>query len=394
MSHAEVFERCMSVGGVAVFPADTVYGLACDVHNRVAVERLYRFKRRRLNKPSAVMFFDVDLALEALPELGERTRAVLRRLLPGPVTVLLPNPEGRFPLACGDDVRTVGLRVPVVPALDGVSWPVLQSSANLAGGPDARSLAEVPEVLRRAADLVIDGGELPGAPSTVVDLRSFEAFREWGIVREGALSRADVEAALEWQFHFDPSTYAEMIEEDIPVYEEFQEAVVGASGDGAARVLELGTGTGETARRLLERHPSAELVGVDESAAMLSAARAALPAGRISLHVGAIEDGLPEGPFDLVATALCVHHLEGTLKRDLFARVREVLAPGGRFVLGDVVVPVDPADSVISLSPGFDHPSPLSDQLRWLAETGFSAEVVWEHKDLVVLVASADAVTM
>jgi SAM-dependent methyltransferase len=185
-----------------------------------------------------------------------------------------------------------------------------------------------------------------------------------------------------------------MIEEDIPVYEEFQEAVVRASGDGALRVLELGTGTGQTARRLLERHPSAELVGVDESAAMLSAARAALPAGRVSLHVGAIEDGLPEGPFDLVATALCVHHLEGTLKRDLFARVREVLAPGGRFVLGDVVVPADPADSVISLSPGFDHPSPLGDQLRWLAETGFSAEVVWEHKDLAVVVASAAGVTM
>jgi tRNA threonylcarbamoyl adenosine modification protein (Sua5/YciO/YrdC/YwlC family) len=394
MSHAEVFERCMSVGGVAVFPADTVYGLACDVHNRMAVERLYRFKRRRLNKPSAVMFFDVELALEALPELGERTRAVLRRLLPGPVTVLLPNPEGRFPLACGDDVHTVGLRVPVVPVLDGVRWPVLQSSANLAGGPDARSLSEVPEVLRRGADLVIDGGELPGTPSTVVDLRALEISGEWDIVRQGMLSRADVEAALEWQFHFDPSTYAEMIHEDIPAYEEFQEAVVGATGSGASRVLELGTGTGETARRLLERHPSAELVGVDESAAMLAAARDVLPAERVSLRVGAIEDGLPEGPFDVVATALCVHHLEGTLKRDLFERVRAVLAPGGRFVLGDVVVPVDPADSVISLSPGFDHPSPLADQLRWLAEAGFSAEVVWEDRDLAVVVATATAVTM
>jgi L-threonylcarbamoyladenylate synthase len=394
MSHAEVFERCMSVGGVAVFPADTVYGLACDVHNRVAVERLYRFKRRRLNKPSAVMFFDVELALEALPELGERTRAVLRRLLPGPVTVLLPNPEGRFPLACGDDVHTVGLRVPVVPVLDGVRWPVLQSSANLAGGPDARSLSEVPEVLRRGADLVIDGGELPGTPSTVVDLRALEISGEWNIVRQGMLSRADVEAALEWQFHFDPSTYAEMIHEDIPAYEEFQEAVVGATGSGASRVLELGTGTGETARRLLERHPSAELVGVDENAAMLAAARDVLAPERVSLRVGAIEDGLPEGPFDVVATALCVHHLEGTLKRDLFERVRAVLAPGGRFVLGDVVVPVDPADSVISLSPGFDHPSPLADQLRWLAEAGLSAEVVWEDRDLAVVVATATAVTM
>jgi L-threonylcarbamoyladenylate synthase len=394
MSHAEVFERCMSVGGVAVFPADTVYGLACDVHNRLAVERLYRFKRRRLDKPSAVMFFDLELALAALPELGERTRAVLRRLLPGPVTLLLPNPEGRFPLACGDDVRTLGLRVPVVPLLDGVSWPVLQSSANLAGGADARRLEDVPEVLRRAADLVIDGGELPGAPSTVIDLRAFEASGEWGIVRDGALAREDVAAAFEWQFHFDPGTYAEMIHEDIPVYDEFQEAVVVASGSGASRILELGTGTGETARRLLARHPSATVVGVDASAPMLAAAREALPASRVSLQVGAIEDGLPDGPFDLVASALCVHHLAGSSKRDLFARVRSVLAPGGRFVLGDLIVPVDPADSVISLSPGFDHPSPLSDQLRWLVETGFDAEVVWEHKDLAVVVASAAAGTM
>jgi L-threonylcarbamoyladenylate synthase len=383
----------MSVGGVAVFAADTVYGLACDVHNREAVERLYRFKRRRLDKPSAVMFFDVELALAALPEQGERTRAALPRLLPGPVTVLLPNRAGRFPLACGDDFSTFGLRVPVVPLLEGVSWPVLQSSANLAGGPDPRRLDEVPEALRRAADLVIDGGELPGTPSTVVDLTAFEASGEWGIVREGAISRDDVAAALQWQFHFDPSTYAEMIHEDIPWYDEFQEAVAQASGSGAARVLELGTGTGETARRLLERHPDARLVGVDESASMLAAARSALPADRVTLHVGAIEGPLPEGPFDLVASALCVHHLDGRLKRDLFARVRRVLAPGGRFVLGDVIVPLDAADAVIPLSDGYDHPSPLADQLRWLAETGFDAHVVWERRDLAVVTADP-AVTM
>jgi L-threonylcarbamoyladenylate synthase len=393
-SEAEGFERCMSVGGVAVFPADTVYGLACDVHNRVAVERLYRFKRRRLGKPSAVMFFDLSLALSALPELGERTRAALGRLLPGPVSVLLPNPERRFPLACGEDLSTIGLRVPVVPLLEGVSWPVLQSSANLAGGPDARRLEEVPEVLRRSADLVIDGGELPGTPSTVIDLRRLETTGEWDVVRQGVMSREDVAAALEWQFHFDPASYAEMIHADIPSYDVFQDAVVGATGFGAERVLELGTGTGETARRLLARHPDAALVGIDESASMLGAARSALPADRVTLQVGAIEDELPSGPFDVVASALCVHHLEGELKRDLFARVFEVLAPGGRFVLGDVVVPADAGDAVIPLSDGYDHPSPLADQLRWLAETGFAAEVVWAHKDLAVVVASAGAVTM
>ncbi|MGH2892545.1 MAG: Sua5/YciO/YrdC/YwlC family protein [Solirubrobacteraceae bacterium] len=395
-SEAEGFERCMSVGGVAVFPADTVYGLACDVHNRVAVERLYRFKGRRLDKPSAVMFFDRELALAALPELGERTRAALGRLLPGPVTVLLPNPEGRFPLACGDDPSTFGLRVPVVPLLGGVAWPVLQSSANLAGEPDARRLSDVPEALRRRADLLIDGGELPGTPSTVVDLRLLETTGAWDIVRQGVLAREEVAAALEWQFHFDPASYAEMIQADIPVYDEFQEAVARASETipPASRVLELGTGTGETARRLLSRHPDAFLVGVDESASMLAAARGALPGDRVSLRVAAIEQPLPEGPFDLVASALCVHHLEGALKRDLFARVRAVLAPGGRFVLGDVIVPVDPADAVIPLSDGYDHPSPLADQLGWLAETGFHARVVWERQDLAVVIASDAAVTM
>jgi tRNA (cmo5U34)-methyltransferase len=264
----------------------------------------------------------------------------------------------------------------------------------MAGGPDARRLQEVPESLRRSADLIIDGGELPGTPSTVVDLRSLETAGEWDVVRQGALSREDVAAALEWQFHFDPASYAEMIHADIPVYDEFQEAVARATGSGASRVLELGTGTGETARRLLSRHPDAFLVGVDESASMLAAAREALPGDRVSLQVAAIEQPLPEGPFDVVASALCVHHLEGESKRDLFARVRDVLAPGGRFVLGDVIVPEDDADAVIPLSDGYDHPSPLRVQLEWLAETGFDPRVVWEHKDLAVVVASDGAVTM
>src|SRR3954452_20091265 len=158
----------MSVGGVAVFPADTVYGLACDPHSREAVERLYRLKRRRPDKPAAVMFFDVELALAALPELGRRTRAALEDLLPGGVTLLVPNPAGRFPLAGGGDV--LGLRVPAaVGPLAAVRWPVLQSSANRAGGRDPRRLEEVPEFIRDSADLVLDAGELPGTPSTVVD---------------------------------------------------------------------------------------------------------------------------------------------------------------------------------------------------------------------------------
>jgi L-threonylcarbamoyladenylate synthase len=186
----------MSVGGIAVFPADTVYGLACDPGNRLAVERLYRLKRRPLDKPSAVMFFDISLALEALPELGERTREALRRLLPGALTALLPNPAERFGLACGEDPETLGLRVPVVPVLQQVRWPVLQSSANHAGGLEARRLADVPEPLRRAADLVIDGGELPGTASTVVDLQRYESHGTWTVVRPGAVGEAELVSVL------------------------------------------------------------------------------------------------------------------------------------------------------------------------------------------------------
>jgi tRNA (cmo5U34)-methyltransferase len=275
-----------------------------------------------------------------------------------------------------------------VPLLEGVRWPVLQSSANLAGEPEPRRLEDVPAVIRRAADLVIDGGELPGTASTVIDLRAYEESQEWAIVREGAVSSRAVAAAIEGQFHFTPGSYLEMIRGDIPVYEEFQDQLVAVSGEGVRRVLELGTGTGETAARLLQRHPAADLVGLDESEGMLGAARDRLPADRVELRVGRLEDDLPGGPFDLVASALCVHHLVGAQKRSLFARVREALAPGGRFVLADVVVPTDPGDAVTSLTPGFDHPDSLADQVAWLQEAGFAGiRVAWTHRDLAVVVA-------
>jgi L-threonylcarbamoyladenylate synthase len=186
---AATFERCMSVGGIALFPADTVYGLACDADAKEAIQALYLLKRRPMSKPSAVMFFSTELALAALPELGPRTRAALQALLPGGVTLLLPNPARRFPLACGEDPETLGLRVPALPpgaaALSEVAWPVLQSSANHAGEPEARAVDEVPAGLREAVDLVLDAGPLPGTPSTVIDLRSYERDGSWQIVRQG-----------------------------------------------------------------------------------------------------------------------------------------------------------------------------------------------------------------
>jgi L-threonylcarbamoyladenylate synthase len=183
------FEACIAAGGVAVFPSDTVYGLACDPESAAAVERMYALKGRAPDKPSAVMFFDAALAVAALPELGERTRALMARLLPGGVTLVLPNPRGRFPLAGGSGL---GLRVPSVPLLAGARCVVLQSSANATGGPDARRIEEVPSAIRAGADLVVDAGQLPGTPSTVVDLSGFEETGEWSVLREGAVPSAAI----------------------------------------------------------------------------------------------------------------------------------------------------------------------------------------------------------
>jgi L-threonylcarbamoyladenylate synthase len=194
------FERCISVGGVALFPADTVYGLATEPDSREGFDRLYALKGRPPLRPSAVMFFQRDLALTALPELGPRTRAAFDRLLPGPVTLLVPNPARRFPLACGPNPERLGVRVPALAgALEPLAtarWPVLQSSANPSGGADARRLEDVDAHIRAGVDLQLDGGELPGTPSTVIDLTSYEDDGEWTVLRDGALSAGDVAARL------------------------------------------------------------------------------------------------------------------------------------------------------------------------------------------------------
>ena len=194
------FERCIGVGGVALFPADTVYGLATEPDSAEGVRRLYALKGRRADRPAAVMFFRLELALAALPELPGELQRTLERLLPGGVTLLVPNPRRRFPLACADAPETLGLRVPqldgALAPLAAVSWPVLQSSANRSGESDARRIEDVDPAMARGVDLILDGGELPGTPSTVVDLTSYAGDGSFQIVREGAVARSRVEAVL------------------------------------------------------------------------------------------------------------------------------------------------------------------------------------------------------
>ena len=191
-----------------------------------------------------------------------------------------------------------------------------------------------------------------------------------------------------YQFHFDPASYLETIRAEVPAYDELQDAVAEASVDiHAERVLELGVGRGETSRRVLDRHRDAELVGIDESAEMLAAASAEV--GVADLRLSRLQDPLPEGNFDLVVSALAVHHLDGAGKADLFVRVADRLRPGGRFVLGDVVVPDIPTDVVTPIDGVYDEPSTVDDQLRWLAASGLHAEVVWARQDLAVIIADS-----
>jgi L-threonylcarbamoyladenylate synthase len=196
----ETFERCIAVGGVALFPADTVYGLATEPESSVGVERLYRLKGRRPDRPAALMFFRLELALEALPELPGPTREALERLLPGGVTLLLPNDAHRYPLACGPNPDVLGLRVPslmggLAPLTD-MGRPVLQSSANRSGEADARRVEEVDERILAGVDLVLDGGQLPGTPSTVVDLTAYHKTGRFQIVRQGAVSVERIRDAI------------------------------------------------------------------------------------------------------------------------------------------------------------------------------------------------------
>jgi L-threonylcarbamoyladenylate synthase len=204
LEDAKRLEECLAGDGVALIPTDTVYGLACNPESKTALRRIYELKGRPPVKPAAVMFFAREPALESLRELGPRTRAALSALLPGPVTLLLENSSRRFPLACDPGAAggtgLLGLRVPLfqdsLTALVGVGVPAAQSSANLSGSADPRDLQSVPAELREGIDLVLDGGELPGIASTVIDLSEYEQSGRWRVVREGLLDRLTLERLL------------------------------------------------------------------------------------------------------------------------------------------------------------------------------------------------------
>lgn len=189
------------------------------------------------------------------------------------------------------------------------------------------------------------------------------------------------------QNHFQPDSYPELVRSAVPEYDELEDVVAGATeAPAATRILDLGAGTGETARRVLERHPGARVVLVDSSAEMLDAARKVLAEDRVEgVVVQRLEDPLPDGPFDVVVSALAIHHLESADKRLLFRRISEVLIRGGRFVFADVFISDDPELTATPVSAPFDRPDRLDDQLNWMSEAGLEPRVVWSKGDLAVV---------
>lgn len=188
-------ERTIAEGGTAIFPADGLYGLACDPLDAAAIKGIHRLKGRYDHKPSAVMYFSPLAMRELLEGLGPRTREAVGALLPGPVTLVVANPQGRYPLACREDPARLGIRLIGGP-LAGAMCPLFQTSANLSGEPAPARFEDVPAEIVAAADLAIEGGVLTGMPSTVVDLTAFDDYGEWAVLRDGGLSRGDLAARL------------------------------------------------------------------------------------------------------------------------------------------------------------------------------------------------------
>lgn len=190
----------IKAGKPIVIPTDTVYGLVVDGYRAAPARHLYRLKERPESMPCALMAADLDTILDAVPELRGRAAVAARALLPGPYTLVLPNPARRFRWLCGSTPEAIGVRVPElrgeVRAVVEGAGVVAATSANLHGGPDPRRLADVPAELLERAAAALDGGELPGVPSTVLDLTGAEpqVLREGAVPAEEALRR--VQSAL------------------------------------------------------------------------------------------------------------------------------------------------------------------------------------------------------
>lgn len=191
----QALESCLSKGGVALFPSDGIYGLACDPLNEKAVARIHEIKGREDARSSAVMYLSPLAMRELIRDLNQRVSEAFARLLPGPVTLIVPNPRHRYPLACREEPSRLGVRVIDGP-LAGVRYPMFQTSANLSGEPSPSSFAGVVPEVKDAVDLAIDGGRLTGLPSTVVDLTDYDEDGTWVVLREGGMSRGDLIAAL------------------------------------------------------------------------------------------------------------------------------------------------------------------------------------------------------
>jgi L-threonylcarbamoyladenylate synthase len=186
-------KEALSSGALVVMPTDTVYGIAAAAGREDACGRLYELKERSPSQPTAIMLGSVPGLLAALPEMDERTAATCRRLLPGAVTLVVANPAGRFPHACGEWPHRIGVRVPdlepEVAELADAAGGLVITSANLRGGPDPATLAQVPRKLHQAAAFAVDAGPLPGRPSSVIDVSGERPV----VLREGP----DLAALLE-----------------------------------------------------------------------------------------------------------------------------------------------------------------------------------------------------
>jgi L-threonylcarbamoyladenylate synthase len=191
----KALERTIGAGGVVLFPSDGLYGLACDPLDPAAVVRIHQLKGRNSGKSSAVLYFSPLAMRELVAGLGPRSAAAVSALLPGPATLIVANTERRYPLACREDPKRLGVRLLAGP-LAGAMCPVFQTSANRSGEPAPARFEDVPDSILAGVDLAIDGGELTGLPSTVVDLAAIEDNGSWEILRQGALSEGDLVSAL------------------------------------------------------------------------------------------------------------------------------------------------------------------------------------------------------